>query len=156
MVRLLISLGLDNIARNLWIQTVPRSSPKLPEKPEEKQNPEPVKSAKLECKRCFKHFPSEDLLKFFMHEKKCSSMKYKPAPVHQIPPGITPLKDIEKVNARKTPKVKNCYRHNCFIVCFLYRLPKLVQFATDRLLDQAQDGSILCMLICPGNTSQNN
>ena len=91
-----------------------------------------------------------------MHEKKCSSKKDQPGPVHQIPPGITPLKDIEKVNARKTPKVKNCYRHNCFIVCFCHRLPKLVQFATDRLLDQAQDGSILCMLICPGNTSQNN
>jgi len=105
LVRLLISLGLDNIARNLWIQTVPRSSPKLPEKPEEKRNPEPLKSAQLECKRCFKHFPSEDLLKFFMHEKKCSSKKEQPAPVHQIPPGITPLKDIEKVNARKTPKI---------------------------------------------------
>ena len=74
LVRLLLSLGLDNIARNLCIQIVPKSSPKPPEeKPEKKMEPDLISHAQLECKRCFKQFPSQDLLKFFMHEKKCSS-----------------------------------------------------------------------------------
>ena len=155
LVRLLLSLGLDNIARNLCIQIVPKSSPKPPEeKAEKKLEPDPISHAQLECKRCFKQFPSQDLLKFFMHEKKCSSKSDSTAPVPQIPPGITPLKDIEKVNLRKTSKVRT-FLWLKFLLSFP-RSPKHVQCAAGRLQDRVLAGSILSMLISRGNTSRSN